>query len=93
MSRPGTPLNLVLDKRRLLDFVRAGRIRHSSCEFEIEQMFRHGDVVVVMGRDIVVDPPEGRVSNRRFTSVWQREGGAWRSIARHAHVVPGEAAG
>jgi ketosteroid isomerase-like protein len=82
-----SPLQRVLEKPQLLELLRAGRIRHSSFEVEIEQMHRHGEVVVVMGRDSVVDPPDGTLTHRRFTNIWRREAGAWRSIARHAHVV------
>lgn len=82
-----SPLQRVLEKPQLLELLRAGRIRHSSFEVEIEQMRRHGEVVVVMGRDSVVDPPEGALTLRRFTNIWRCEAGIWRSIARHAHVV------
>jgi len=82
-----SPLQRVLEKPQLLELLRAGRIRHSSFEVEIEHMSRHGEVVVVMGRDSVVDPPDGGLTHRRFTNIWRREAGIWRSIARHAHVV------
>ena len=87
-----SPLQQVLPKPRVLELLRTGRIRHSAFELEIEHMSRHGDVVVVMGRDHVVDPPDGTRSMRRFTNVWLLEGGVWRSIARHAHVVSREPA-
>lgn len=88
-----SPLQQVLEKPRLLALLQAGRIRHSAYELEIEHMSRHGDTVVVMGRDSVVDPPDGTVSRRRYTNIWQLDGDVWRSIARHAHVVSREAAG
>lgn len=82
-----SPLNQVLEKQRVLELLKAGRIRHSSYDIHIEQMRRYGDTVIVMGRDTVTDPPDGAVSQRRFTNVWQLDGGVWRSIARHAHVI------
>ena len=82
-----SPLQRVLDKPRLLELLRTGRIRHSAFEVEIEHVSRQGEVVVVMGRDSVVDPPDGTRSHRRFTNIWRHDGGMWRSIARHAHVV------
>jgi len=88
-----SPLQQVLQKARLLELLRTGRIRHSAFEVQIEHMSRHGDVVVVMGRDSVVDPPDGTRFTRRFTNIWRLEGDVWRSIARHAHVVSREAAG
>lgn len=82
-----SPLQKVLAKRELLELLRAGRIRHGTYELEIERMVRHGDTVVVMGRDTVTDPPNGAVSQRRFTNVWQLDGQLWRAIARHAHIL------
>jgi len=82
-----SPLQKVLKKQNLLELLRAGRIRHSDYSFEIEYLGRHGDIVVVMGRDRVVDPPDGMVSDRRYTNIWQLQDGIWRSVARHAHVV------
>ena len=88
-----SPLQQVLEKRRLLELLQAGRIRHSAYDLEIEDMRRHGNTVVVMGQDRVVDPPDGAVSRRRYTNIWQLDGDVWRSIARHAHVVSRETAG
>ncbi len=83
-----SPLQQVLPKQRVLDLLRSGRIRHSAYESEIEFLGRHGDVVVVMGRDRVEDPPDGAVTHRRYTNIWRLENGGWRTFARHAHVVP-----
>ena len=87
-----SPLNLVNDKRRTLALLEAGRIRHTSLTAEIEHIYRHADVVVVMGSDRVTDPPDGTVTNRRFTNLWRLEGGAWRCFARHANMVSREPA-
>lgn len=86
-----SPLQKTLTKDQVLQLLQAGRIRHSRYEFEIEHMSRHGDVVIVMGHDWVEDPPDGAVSRRRYTNVWQFGDGYWRAIARHAHVVAREA--
>lgn len=85
-------LNSVNDKRRTLALLEAGRIRHTSLAFEIEHMACHGEVVVVMARDRVTDPPDGTITHRRFTNLWRLEAGAWRCFARHANVVSREAA-
>lgn len=87
-----SPLQQVLDKARVLALLQAGRIRHTTYEHEIEHVSRHGDVVVVMGRDRVTDLADGAVSQRRYTNLWRLEDGRWRSIARHAHVVAREPA-
>lgn len=83
-----SPLDVVSDKARVLELLRAGRIRHTTYTYEIEHLQRHGDVVVVMGHDRVTNPPDDAPQRRRFTNVWQWDGAAWRCIARHAHVVP-----
>ena len=85
-----SPLNFVNDKKRTLGLLQAGRIRHISFTVEIEQMARHGDVVVVMGSDRVTDPPDDTVTQRRFTDLWRLENGAWRCFARHANAVSRE---
>lgn len=86
-----SPLNQLAGKSQVVALLQSGRIRHTAFEYEIERMSRHGDVVVVMGRERVTDPPDGAVVLRRFTNLWRRENGRWRSIARHAHVVSREA--
>ncbi len=87
-----SPLHKVLAKPILLQLLETGRLRHLSYESRIETMQRHGDTVVVMGGDRVVDGPERICSTRRFTNLWQLEDGRWRATARHAHVVTREAA-
>jgi ketosteroid isomerase-like protein len=81
-----SPLNLVNDKRGTLTLLETGRIRHTSLAYEIERMVGHGDVIVVMGRDRVTDPPDGTISHRRFTNLWRLDGGAWRCFTRRANV-------
>src|SRR4051794_3100112 len=70
-----SPLNMINDKARVIELLRAGRIRHSTYEVAIEQIARHGDVVIVMGRDTVDGPPDNVHVHRRFTNVWQLQGG------------------
>jgi ketosteroid isomerase-like protein len=87
-----SPHNVVGDKRRTLALLESGRIRHTSVTAEIEHMATHGEVVVVMGRERVVDAPEDGIVHRRFTNLWRLEGGSWRCFARHANVVSREPA-
>ena len=82
-----SPHERVHQKAQVLSLLAAGRIRHTSYECEIEQVSRHGDVVVVMGHDRVTDPPDGALTRRRYTNIWQLRGGHWRAIARHAQVA------
>jgi hypothetical protein len=80
----------VVAKALLLQLLETGRLRHLSYESRIETMQRHGDTVVVMGGDRVVDGPDRVCTTRRFTNLWQLEDGRWRATARHAHVVTRE---
>ena len=52
-----SPLERVNEGAQVLDLLQRGIIAHSSCEATIEHIRRHGDVVVVMGRDEVVNEP------------------------------------
>ena len=88
-----SPLHKVVAKALLLQLLETGRLRHLSFESRIETMQRHGDTVVVMGGDRVVDGPDRVCSTRRFTNLWQLTDGRWRATARHAHVVTREGAG
>ena len=85
-----SPLDRVYDRAKVLDLIEAGKIRHTTYECEIEHISRHYDVVVVMGHDRVTGPPDGSVTRRRYTNIWQLQGGRWRTIARHAEVVSRE---
>jgi ketosteroid isomerase-like protein len=85
-----SPLQKVFERKQVIENLRLGRIRHLALDFEIESMKRHGDVVIVMGRDRVIDPPDGVVSHRRYTNIWKRDAEGWRSIGRHAQVVSRE---
>lgn len=82
-----SPLEQVNDRALVLKLLQSGRIRHNSLEVEIERISQHGDVIIVMGNDTVTDPPDDKVTHRRFTNVWQLQDGQWRMIARHAQAV------
>lgn len=84
---------LVNDKNRVLDLLRAGRIRHTMQELTIEYIERYGDDVVVMGRDVIDGPPTSVRTSRQYTNVSQLEDGRWKMIARHAQEVPRPSAG
>ena len=62
-------------------------IRDVSQEQQIELMTRHGDVLVLMGQDVVKNAADGPDISRRFTNVWRAFGGSWRLVARQATIV------
>ena len=82
-----SPSHKVVTKPLLLQSLETGRLRHLSFDSRIETMQRHGDSVVVMGGERVVDGPDRVSSTRRFTNLWQLADGRWRATARHVHVV------
>ena len=82
-----SPLGRVLDREDVLDLLQRGAIAHASYSEHIEAMTRFGELVIVMGHDVVQDTREGASVRRRFTNVWQRRGESWRMIARHASPI------
>lgn len=79
-----SPLNRINNRDQVLDLLQRGIIRHESIEQTIEQVARHGDVVIVMGQDAVKNPGAPAVIQRRFTDIWRDAGGTWKLIARQA---------
>lgn len=82
-----SPLNVVFPGATVRELLSVGRIGHISFEAEIEHIGRHGDTVVVMGSETIVDEPGGPTMRRRFTNVWRLEAGSWRLVARHANLL------
>jgi hypothetical protein len=82
-----SPLNRIHEGGRVLDLLGRETIQHESLEASIERIWRHGDVVFVMGRESVRDPGDAKPYERRFTNVWGLDAGAWRLLARHANRI------
>jgi len=82
-----SPVGRVLTKGETLDLLQRGIIRHFSYNEQIEVMMRHGDLVVVMGWEVVTNSPDGLPIRRRFTNMWCEMAGSWQLIARHAHHI------
>ncbi len=89
-----SPTNeVVAGRRAVLDaFVRGGVINFDRFERKIEFLHVDGDYAFLMGAELVRRvsdaPASGQVVHRRFTNVWKKEGGTWRSFARHANNIP-----
>jgi ketosteroid isomerase-like protein len=71
--------------------LRKGAVTYSSFERVAEFVALRGDVVIVMGREVVVpkapSPNAGRTLQRRYTNVWMKTARGWRLAARHANVT------
>lgn len=89
------PQSQVSDSRRaVIELVKRGLIRYSRFERRIEAIRQNGEIVIVMGAEEVVPvapaPRAGQTVRRRFTSIWKKDAGTWRLIARHANVIASE---
>jgi len=82
-----SPIHRIHDKSQVLDLLEKGIVRHSSSVEHIETMKRQGDLVTVMGYDVVTDPPDDKPVRRRFTNVWRANEDSWRLIIRHATPI------
>jgi len=85
-----TPFSKFVKKPQLMEMVTSGVLVITSYDHV------DGDTAVVAGSETVIlggkMPNPGKSTELRFTSVWQRKGGRWQEIARHANVVPPAAA-
>lgn len=86
-----SPLGRVSENRaETFRLMQSGVIRYKAFERSIESLRVNADLAVVMGSETVVPdgsaPGAGQQIKRRFTDIWQREGGStWRMVARHAN--------
>ncbi len=69
----------------------AGQISYSRYDRVIEYAGLRGDMVLLMGEEIVLPKaPDGtspREMHRRFTDLWKQVGGGWKLTARQATIV------
>jgi ketosteroid isomerase-like protein len=71
--------------------VRMGVTTYTSFERVAEVISLRGDVVFVMGHEVVVpkapSADAGRTVHRRYTNVWIKTAQGWKLAARHANVI------
>ena len=82
-----SPIDRVHGRQQVLALLQAGVIAHSALDASVELIAHHGELVVVMGSERVIDDPAAAPITRRFTNVWRREGDEWRLFVRHANVT------
>jgi ketosteroid isomerase-like protein len=82
-----SPINRVNDKQKILELLGARIIGHVFCRLKHELVRRDGDLVIVMGSDVVQNGPTDPTLLRRVTNVWRREQQGWRLYIRHATIV------
>jgi ketosteroid isomerase-like protein len=84
-----TPINTVgLGRSGRL---RMGGITYSSFVRVPEFVSVRGNLVIVMGHELVVpkapSPAAGRTQNRRFSNIWVKTAQGWKLSARHANLA------
>ena len=81
------PFGQVLNAQQTLDRVRRGEIDFARFDRELDYVKFYGDTVIAAGRETMA--PQGKMKGAgsvlelRITTVWHRENGRWREIARH----------
>jgi Domain of unknown function (DUF4440) len=86
------PLNRIAGRDAVAAFNASGHISYRSYERRIEYAGLRGELVLLMGEEIVTpkgttNPWSGREVRRRFTDMWKQEGGRWVLTARQATVI------
>lgn len=82
---------IVIEKKELMELIKEGVIRYTTFERTPERFLFYKDMVVVMGREIVVPaigaPNGGKRLQRRYTNVWMKNNDRWQLNFRHANNV------
>lgn len=80
------PINRVVTLDNITARFRAGQIHYESVDTRVEFAGVRGDLVVLMGEEIVKPtentPNAGKTVRRRFTDIWKESGGAWKLAIR-----------
>jgi hypothetical protein len=82
-----SPINRVLAKAEVLALLQRGVIEHSTYDEHVEVVQRQGEIVIVMGHDVVTNSASAPRVQRRFTNVWRTVGESWQLVARHANPI------
>lgn len=86
------PSNQILSREGVFREMRTPRLSTPTpLERTTERVTAFGDIMISMGVEHYTPkygPDAGLRRTQRYTNVWRREGDTWRTIARHAHVLP-----
>ena len=83
--------NKIRTRDEVLGYVKSGQLKLTKLERHIEEVAVHGQVAIAMGRETIVPAGgdnAGKTLSRRYTDVYQQDGGSWRLIARQQTLVP-----
>src|SRR5258707_12374294 len=77
-----TPLNRILKTADIQGAMKAGLIKYSLLERNIEEILVHDNVVVTLGNEVTIPidkaPMAGQKTTRRYTNIWVKENNEWR---------------
>jgi Domain of unknown function (DUF4440) len=86
-----SPLGTINRRDDTLAAFGRGFIRYTSFDRRIEYTGKLGELVVIMGNEILAPkgnaPNAGKIVHRRFTDIWRNEQGVWRLALRQATVA------
>jgi Domain of unknown function (DUF4440) len=86
-----TPLNRILKTADIQGAMKAGLIKYSLLERNIEEILVHDNVVVTLGNEVTVPidnaPMAGQKTIRRYTNIWVSENNEWKLFSRHASNI------
>ncbi|HWH63423.1 MAG TPA: nuclear transport factor 2 family protein [Ginsengibacter sp.] len=86
-----TPLNRILKTADIHGAMKAGLIKYSLLERNIEEILVHDNVVVTLGNEVTVPidqaPMAGQKTIRRYTNIWVSENNEWKLFSRHASNI------
>jgi hypothetical protein len=89
-----TPLNPILKTADIQGAMKAGLIKYSLRERNIEDILVHDNVVVTLGNEVTVPidnaPMAGQKTIRRYTNIWVMENNEWKLFSRHASNICNE---
>lgn len=85
------PSNMVVNRSQVFQRIKNTFIKYSTYTQEPEYYGVFGDVVVVMGKEIVVpigdNPDKDKTIIRRYTDVYKNINDEWKEISRHANII------
>jgi hypothetical protein len=82
------PENSIVDFKKIMSRIKAGKINYSSFERKIDNISFIGNIAIVMGLETIIPqgdtPNAGKTVKRRFTNIWMKENETWKLTVRQA---------
>lgn len=89
-----SPSHQIANYEQTKGFIRARLIDYSLFETNLEKIQVYDNVVITMGNERLKPIGKalmaGQTVKRCYTHVWMKRKGAWKLVARHAHIIDQE---